>query len=222
MKIDELIRSKRKTVALIIDANGRLVVRAPLRTPLAFIQEFVVSKHAWIESKRALVKKLPPPRPVHKFQEGECFWYLGKTYPLKIVAHTRRSLTLEEAFYLPKTTQKQSRLLFETWYKKQARQVISERVQWYAQKFGFSYQKLRLSSARTRWGSCSNRGTLSFTWRLVMAPLEVIDYVVVHELVHLRFPNHSKAFWGEVEKIYPVYRQMRAWLKKNGNQLTIE
>jgi predicted metal-dependent hydrolase len=86
---------------------------------------------------------------------------------------------------------------------------------------GFEPGKLRISSARTRWGSCSRQGTLSFTWRLVMAPEEVIDYVVVHELCHLRHLNHSKAFWGLVEGILPDYKVRRAWLKRHGERLQL-
>jgi predicted metal-dependent hydrolase len=88
-----------------------------------------------------------------------------------------------------------------------------------ARKHGFHYQKLRISSARTRWGSCSSSGTLSFTYRLVMAPPEVVDYVVVHELVHTQVRNHSKTFWTTVEEIMPDYKQRRTWLKKNGGSL---
>jgi len=110
---------------------------------------------------------------------------------------------------------------FEQWYKAQALKVLSERVRYYAAKHGFQPGRIRISSARTRWGSCSSKGTLSFTWRLVMAPLEVIDYVVIHELVHLKVKNHSKTFWGSVAALMPDYKKYVAWLKKNGSFLTL-
>jgi predicted metal-dependent hydrolase len=111
--------------------------------------------------------------------------------------------------------------LFTTWYKQQARWVIRERVEWFAARYKFIYSQVRISSARTRWGSCSSRGSLSFTWRLVMAPLEVVDYVVAHELAHLRIRNHSPAFWKEVEAILPDYKARQKWLKTNGRLLTL-
>jgi len=124
-------------------------------------------------------------------------------------------------FKLKKSAQPQAASHFERWYKKQARKVLSERVEHLAQKHGFEVNKTRISSARTRWGSCSQKGTLSFTWRLVMAPLEVIDYVVVHELCHLKEMNHSKASWAQVEAILPDYKKHRSWLKKQGRNLQI-
>jgi hypothetical protein len=99
--------------------------------------------------------------------------------------------------------------------------VFTERVEWYAEEYGFEVKKIRISSARTRWGSYSQTGTLSLTWRLVMAPLDVIDYVVVHELCHLREMNHSKAFWEQVEAILPDYKQRRKWLKDNEKLLVL-
>jgi hypothetical protein len=88
-----------------------------------------------------------------------------------------------------------------------------------AGKHGLRYQNIRISSARTRWGSCSSRGTLSFTYRLIMAPAEVVDYVVMHELVHTQIKNHSKIFWNKVGELMPDYRNRLAWLKKNGKFL---
>ena len=112
--------------------------------------------------------------------------------------------------------------VFEKWYRARALQVLSERVNLLAARFGFRYEKLRITSARTRWGSCSSRGTLSFVWRLVMAPLEVIDYVVIHELTHLKIKNHSAQFWAEVARLMPAYKSSRDWLKKNGHFLTLD
>jgi predicted metal-dependent hydrolase len=91
----------------------------------------------------------------------------------------------------------------------------------YAAQHGFQPGRIRITSARTRWGSCSSKGTLSFTWRLVMAPLEVVDYVVIHELAHLRVKNHSQVFWDSVAALMPDYKRHVTWLKKNGRFLTL-
>jgi predicted metal-dependent hydrolase len=94
-------------------------------------------------------------------------------------------------------------------------------VQYFANLYGFVYRGIRISSARTRWGSCSSRGGLNFTWRLIQAPLPIIDYVVVHELAHLKVPNHSKAFWELVKNLLPDFAERRAWLKAHGRQLSV-
>ena len=97
--------------------------------------------------------------------------------------------------------------------------VISERVQLYAKQLGLSYRSIGIGSARTRWGSCSSMGNLRFNWALILAPERVLDYVVVHELTHLRQMNHSARFWAELGKVIPDYRQDETWLKTCGHQL---
>ena len=156
------------------------------------------------------------------------FLYLGKEISLRIVSaegprrgNKKPALVMDGFFKLTKSVQSRAASLFETWYKKQARTVLTERVEFFARECGFNVKKIRISSARTRWGSCSTKGTLSFTWRLVMAPLEVIDYVVVHELCHLKELNHSKVFWSQVGVILPDYKLRRKWLKDNGAVLRL-
>ena len=107
------------------------------------------------------------------------------------------------------------------WYRKQARQVITVRVKYYADLLGLEVNKIRISNARKRWGSCSAKNNLSFTWRLILAPLEIIDYVVVHELMHIFEKNHSRRFWVRVEEYYPQYRKKRKWLKQNSHLLRV-
>jgi predicted metal-dependent hydrolase len=111
--------------------------------------------------------------------------------------------------------------VFTQWYKEQAYEVIEKRVNVFSYQYGFSPRQVKISSARTRWGSCSPNGTLNFSWRLVMAPLEVIDYVVVHELAHLHVKDHSSRFWQEVEKIMPDYKDRRKWLRIHGEKLSL-
>ncbi|MBI3739380.1 MAG: M48 family metallopeptidase, partial [Chloroflexi bacterium] len=147
--------------------------------------------------------------------------FLGSSFDLKLVRTQRPSLKFDNGFHLSQTAQKRGEQVFTRWYKKRAFEIISERVDQYARQYGFEPKKVKITSARTRWGSCSPDRTLNFTWRLVMAPLEVIDYVVVHELVHLRVKNHSKRFWKAVESIFPEYKPQRKWLREHGEKLTL-
>ncbi len=102
---------------------------------------------------------------------------------------------------------------------KEARAVIFDRVQYYAEKYGFKFSKLRLSSAKTRWGSCSGNNTISINWNLVFAPLDIMDYVIIHELCHTKHHNHSQKFWDEVAKYIPDYKEKREWLKNNEHKI---
>jgi predicted metal-dependent hydrolase len=221
VSVDQIIRSKRHTIAILVHRDGKVIVRAPLKAPETLIRAFIESKSGWIEQKKAEAAQHVA-LPVKKYTGGEKFLYLGREIPLRVVDGQKTALTFRDEFSLSKTALPGAQALFEKWYKARARTVLTERVTHYAQQFGLRYEKIRISSARTCWGSCSSRGTLSFTWRLVMAPLEVVDYVVIHELAHLKVKNHSPVFWAEVARMQPDFKRRRAWLKKNGQFLTLD
>ena len=222
INVDEIIRARRKTISIQIHPDGKVIVRAPLRTPIRDITAFVESKSAWINEKQALMLQRAASKPVRQFVSGEKFWLLGAQIPLQVVEQQRAALTLQKnVFLLARKAQPRAPKVFEAWYKDYAASLLSERVHLLAAQHGFKFEKIRISSARTRWGSCSSRGTLSFTWRLVMAPLEALDYVVIHELTHLKIKNHSPVFWAEVARLMPNYKRGHDWLKKNGHLLSL-
>jgi predicted metal-dependent hydrolase len=217
--IDKLVRTRRRTIALIVQQDGSLTVRAPLRMAEAEIRKFVETHADWIAKNQAKLRAAPPPQK-KKYQADEKFLYLGKSYPLALVPPQRPALKFDGvSFRLGKSAAAKGEQAFVRWYKARALEVLTERVKTLAAKYNFSYQKIRISSARTRWGSCSSKGTLSFTYRLVLAPPEVVDYVVVHELVHTQVHNHSKTFWRRVAELMPDYKVRLNWLKKNGRLL---
>lgn len=218
--VNQIIRSKRRTVALIVKADGSVIVRAPLRASLKAIREFVQGNAAWIEKKQAEVLAAKHPEP-KQYISGETFMFLGNAYSLEIAKGQKKPLVLEATFRLSESAQSNARSIFERWYRAQAKQILNDRVHSYANQHGFQYRKIGITSARTRWGSCSPNGSLNFSWRLVMAPMEMVDYVVVHELVHTVFHNHSKQFWRKVEEIMPDYKERRKWLKKHGGRLML-
>lgn len=220
--IDRLVRSRRKTIALIVRPDGSLEVRAPQGMAEIRIREFVESHADWVRKQKARASEFTQPVP-RQFTEGEKFPYLGKEYPLRIVPRQRQALTFDgREFRLAKTALPKAREAFIRWYKAQAALILSQRIPAHAAAHGYKYERIRVTSARTRWGSCSTRGTLSFTYRLIMAPSSVVDYVILHELVHLKIKNHSKDFWSQVGKLMPGYKKHVSWLKKNSRQLTIE
>jgi predicted metal-dependent hydrolase len=219
--IDRLVRSRRKTIALVVERDGRLTVRAPLGMPEARIREFVEKHIDWVSKHQKRAQKHAPPPP-KQFTDGETFLYLGQIFTLTIVPRQRAALAFDGAtFRLATSALPKAKEAFVRWYKKQALEAFGQRAEFLAKRHGFTYQKIRVSSARTRWGSCSTKGTLSFTYRLVMAPPEVVDYVIVHELVHTKIKNHSKSFWRRVGEIMPEYKVHVRWLRQNGKTLTL-
>ncbi len=219
--IDRLVRSRRKTIALVVEKDASLTVRAPLQMHETAIRAFVEQHTDWITRNQQRAQRFSPPPP-KKFIDGETFLYLGHAYPLEIVDKQRPSLTFDlSSFRLARSALPGAGEAFIRWYKGQAQAVIQERAPKMAALYHFSYTKVRISSARTRWGSCSSSGTLSFTWRLIMAPTAIIDYVILHELVHTRIRNHSRIFWAKVGELLPEYKQHVCWLKQNGKHLSL-
>src|SRR5215213_503392 len=220
VEISHTLRSKRKTLALIVKPDGSVIVRAPLRASEKTIREFVQNHSSWIQKKRAEFQAVVHPLP-RQYVSGELFMYLGQGYPLEIVKRQKSPLLLEENFRLRESARAHAARVFERWYREQARHILEERVNDYARQYALRYQKIGITSARTRWGSCSATGSLNFSWRLIMAPIEAVDYVVVHELVHTIIHDHSKHFWKKVEEVMPDFRDRRLWLRKNGSQLVL-
>lgn len=216
--IDRIIRSKRRTLALIMEDDGSVTVRAPMRASDRLILQFVEKHASWVEKKKAEMRAMVPFSP-KQYLPGESFLYLGQAYPLEIVKDQKSKLVLDDGFRLADSMQANAEMVFQDWYCQQARQVIEARVAFFAERHQFQYKKIRISSARTRWGSCSSKGTLSFSWRLILTPLDVIDYVVVHELAHTVHHNHSKHFWKLVEKLMPDYKERRKRFKHYGQQV---
>jgi predicted metal-dependent hydrolase len=219
-KISEIIRSKRKTIALIISDNAKLIVKAPDKTSIEEIYEVVKRHRRWIKKHIEFVKGLPKDKE-KQFTEGESFLLLGKAYSLFLSRDSETPLKFDNGFYLDERYREKARDLFIDFYKKTAKAIISERVDYYSKLTGIEYKGIKITSAKKRWGSCSRNNNLSFTYNLIMAPLSVIDYVVVHELCHVLEHNHSKNFWDKVKTIKPDYEDAKKWLKEKGHLLYI-
>ena len=196
----ELIRSKRRTIAIVIDSEGKCRVRAPLQARLSDIEHFVQAKTGWIEQKqRQLI-----------LTDGMQLSVLDNSYTLRLteVGQVQVNGTV---LLCPQFKPQQA---LEKWLRQQALAVLQERTAHYAELMGVVYQSVKLSSAAKRWGSCSIKGNLNFSWRLVFYPLAVLDYVVVHELSHIGNMNHSRRFWQRVASVLPDYQMRQRWLKQ--------
>jgi predicted metal-dependent hydrolase len=154
---------------------------------------------------------------------GAQLLYLGIEYQLQLRGEDRRNSvdlhTDEAVIRVSATDSAEITWLLERWYRNAARNVITARVAEWARELGVVHGRIAIRAQRTRWGSCSTKGNLNFNWRLLMAPLEVVDYVVVHELVHLTIPHHGAAFWREVEHWCPERKRYQRWLRDHGSRL---
>lgn len=221
IKIEKILRSKRKNIALQVTDSATLVVRAPFGVNDDVIWKVIYRHKNWIDEKKREIEARDPKILPKEYVNGEGFLYLGRYYKLHIVDNQEAPLKFENGFFLSKNALPEAEKVFIDWYKKAAYEKITERVRWYAQKSSFQYAKINITNAQRRWGSCSSRGSLNFSWRLIMAPLPVVDYVVVHELVHLEEKNHGKSFWRKVKVLMPDYEKHENWLKKNGYLLKL-
>ncbi|MEF3245270.1 MAG: M48 family metallopeptidase [Caldisericaceae bacterium] len=220
INIESIFRSRRKTVCFEITDRGTLIVKAPFSMLDLEIYKLIEKHKNWINKKIALTltKERPPKR---AFIEGENFLYLGKPYKLFFSDTQSEDLKFENAFYLKKDKIDFAKEVFINWYKKEAKRFILERLDYYARLTGINYNKVKINSATKRWGSCSKNRNLNFTYRLIMAPIFVVDYIVVHELCHVVKFNHSKEFWENVKAVLPNYRDAKNWLKEKGQTLSI-
>lgn len=221
IRIDKIIRSRRRTIALEIARDASLIVRAPFRTPLDFIEKVVFKKRFWIKEKQEFVRDRYTKVIPKEFVSGEGFLYLGNMYKLEFVDVLNMPIVFNNSFKIARKNYDIAKEILIGWYQEQAYQKISERVNWHSSLSGLKYNKIKLSDAQKRWGSCSAKGNLNFSWRLIMAPLRVLDYVVVHELAHLEEKNHSKRFWNKIKIMQPDYEQYKDWLKENRHLLDI-
>lgn len=214
--IDELIRSDRRTVCLQVEGS-RLIVRAPKRASLEYINECVAGRADWILSKQEKQSSMFERYPPHAYIEGEKFLFMGEPLTLFLSEDAKTARLLRDGICAPK---KDAQKHVERYYRKKAKELFCERTALYAEKIGVTPNCVKLSSAKKRWGSCSGKNAISYTWKLICAPIGAVDYVVVHELCHILQKNHSAEFWRLVQKNCPDYKAQRKWLKDNQALLT--
>jgi len=218
-----LMRCRRKTIGMRVDSSG-LTVRIPPRESLRWVESVLQKKAEWIVKKLDEWKNRKPRGPV--WEEEAVFPLLGE--PWQLVATAIGSAQMVRVSEKAGVEQKQLRLslppvmtsrqiegIVMNWYRSNALACFSDRIEHYAPRLGVAPPQLKLSYARTLWGSCTTRGVVRLNWRLIQKPLHLVDYVVAHELSHLIEMNHSAAFWRTVERVYPNYAAARKELKSN-------
>jgi hypothetical protein len=216
-----LTRSRRKTIAIYI-RDGEVEVRAPMRTPVREIERFLSEKQKWINTHVSQSKSQSERKESFALNYGDKVLYCGKQYTIA-PGSTGNIGVSNDSFYIPANLpHEEIKAACVAIYKILAKSDFTLKVYDYAAKMGVNPTSVKISSATSRWGSCSAKRSLNFSWRLIMADDEVIDYVVVHELAHLVEMNHSPGFWAVVERVLPDYRERKARLKTLQQKLNVE
>lgn len=219
----KIIKSKRrKTIGLAVSSGG-IFVRCPSDLSPNKLREIIQSKTKWIKTKQILIHETQQLLRTKSLQKK--IQYLGKYYDLKIKYNEKDEKILFKkgkfvAHVNSSSNSKTIKQLYISWLKSRATRILEKRVSLYAKKIGVSPSKILVKDQKMRWGSATKKASLNFNWNMLKAPIKIIDYIVVHELCHLKMHNHSQSFWNLVRSIMPDYESRKEWLRLNGLSFT--
>ena len=216
MNPNKIIRSKRNTLSLTINENAELIIRAPKRLSIEKIQDFINEKENWINRKKRLIEN----QIKDVTSNHNKLLYLGNLFPINLEQNASKELFFTGEEFIANSIEPDSlSLSIKKWYKNKFKEIALPRVAYFANKHNLMVNQVRIKNQKTMWGSCSSKNNINLNYLLLMAPMGVIDYVIVHELVHTIHRNHSTDFWDSVESIMPEFQEHKRWLKKNGYKL---
>jgi len=223
----EVVRSKRATADVIIERDGSVLVRAPKWADDDDVERIVEAKRPWIYRSLAEWRDLNATRVLREYKNGEGFLYLGRAYRLLLVSDQDKPLLLRNGRFclrrdlVDEGEMAAAQAAFRDYYIARGVGRIGQRVGYYAPKVGVAPSAVEVREIGNRWASCSPSGRLAFHWKCMMARQTIIDYIVVHELCHFHHRDHTDAFWNEVDKVLPAYRERKEWLRCRGAGLDI-
>ena len=212
--------AKRRKLTITVERDRSVVVHAPQRTSDEKIREVVESRRQWIYEKIHHPQKYQQPHPPGKeLVSGESALYLGRQYRIEVVDTGLDQIQFTQRFHVPTVPIEQRIEAFRKWYITKAKEKIVPRVELHSRELGVNIAEVKIVEIRYRWGSCTPKNNVNINWRLIKAPMFVIDYVIIHELAHLIEANHTPRFWNIVQTHAPTMEKAKAWLKKHGQLL---
>jgi len=216
--------AKRKKLTITVERDSSIVVHAPAHATDEAIDRVVQAKRQWLYEKLNEAPKYQarPHAPGKEVVNGESALYLGQEYPITLSVVEAKEVIFERGFVVPALDQAQARKSLRDWYGQQAKGVILPRVSRFANELGVHVAQTSIVDDKLRWGACTAKGNIRLNWRLIKAPMPVIDYVVVHELAHLLEANHTPNFWSIVRAKVPGAEKSKAWLRAHGQLLEEE
>jgi predicted metal-dependent hydrolase len=219
INIANIRRTRRKTVSIKINSNADVMVNAPTFMSNNELHKILISKYEWIKKTRN--KILTSARPYkHKYEEGEIFYFLGNKFKLKYNNNSQIALD-EENRLIDMDPNCDKAFVIKQFYKKLSKHYLLKIAYDVSKRLKIFPKEYKISSAEKRWGSCSASGNINLSYKLLLCPEKFIEYVIIHELAHLKEHNHSKNFWDYVEKLMPDYKTQLEWIKENQNKLTL-
>lgn len=213
---------RRKTVSIFIERNGSVKVLAPITASDDKIEAAVKAKEYQIFQKLAKWKELNQGKVEREYVNGQSFLYLGRNYRLRLTENQDVPLKISGGFFLlDKKYLSKAEKIFKDFYRVKGLQKIKERLKLIEEKFQTKPTAIKVLELQNRWASWTPKNGLNFHWKCIMAPVAVLDYIITHEMVHLKHPNHSPEFWNELDKKMPDYREHEHWLKRNGVKMSL-
>ena len=222
-----LLRSRsRRTADIVVERDGRVLVRLPEHFPDETVDQLIERKQYWIYKNLAEWRDLNSTRVLREFRNGEGFLYLGSSYRLRLVQGQEKPLILKDGrFQLRRSVSEKgveaAKQAFRGFYIAKGYERLERRTLTFASKVGVQVAGVAVKELGYRWASCSADGAIRFHWKTMMAPLKIIDYIIVHELCHLHHRDHDDAFWNELDKVMPDYTERKNRLRENGAALDI-
>lgn len=216
-----IVRSpKRRKLTIGVERDRRVVVHAPEGVSDEKIRQMVESKRQWIYEKTQHVQKYNLPQPPGKeLVNGESALYLGRQYQVEVVHNSSEEIRFEQRFLIPARLSDERKKVLRHWYMDRAKEKILPRARKFANDLGVEFANARVVDNRYRWGSCTTKDNINFNWRLIKAPMYVVDYVIIHELAHLLEANHTPRFWNIVRAQSSNVDKAKRWLRENGQIL---
>lgn len=223
----EINYKNRTSMSITIDLYGNVEVQAPKGISDERVIQALEEKWDWIQQKLKEMKGRTQGSMVKTYDHGESFLYLGKEYPIQISQDT----TIEQDYavfaegnlliYVNQLEEEKVRQALKRFYYQQCKRLVEKSIKSYQSNFKSKPRSIRITDNKTNWGTCDSKQQLTFNWRLAMAPQQVIDYVVVHEMCHMVHLNHDRSFWRLVGKILPDYKQQENWLALSSWKMTV-
>lgn len=227
----EVVKKKKKNIGIRITTDGIVRVTSPSFVTDSYIHEVVYKRAGWILSNLKLLKEMNKDPVERRYSRGDSIVYLGEEYKLKVIEEVEVDGMIRlkgrefEVNVSPEWDENEREKFIREklveWYKHEAFKQFKERTRFYSEVLKLYPNNIRIKDQKSIWGSCSSKNNINFNWKLIIAPLTVLDYIVVHELCHLKHRDHSKNFWNLVELIMPDYKEKKKWLKENGRSLRL-
>ena len=215
-------RSKRKTVSIYIERDGTVTVLAPESIEQALLDEIIKAQEYKIYKYQAKRKLLNENAVNREPVNGQSFLYLGRNYYLQYSNEVDKIEFKGRYFYVPRVQPEKLTTMFKEFYRSRGKKFLLPRINKYSELMGLSIDEFSVIDLKTRWASCSvKKPKLNFHWKIMMAPARIIDYLIVHELSHIKYPRHNAEFWNSVDKVMPDYPKHVAWLEKYGASLEL-